>query len=165
MFGAAYEEVKVHRCFDPLSRATANTLFNLDQAAASADGIDTLGFDEALIVINAGAVAAGASLQYTVKGADRTAADAAPKGDDASLTNVTDADGNIARATIADTEDNTIELIRVRCQDMKRYLFVERVQTGAFAAVESVQVLLMKNRSGVPVTQPAGVSVAFKHLN
>lgn len=165
MFGAAHEEVATYRCFDPLSRATANTLMNLDQTAANADGIDCLGFDEALITIYAGAVAAGASLQYTIKSAPRTAADAAPKGNDAGVANVVDASANIARATIADTEDSTIEQIRVRCQDIGRYLFVERIQTGAFAAVESVTVQLMKNRSGRPVTQPTGTTVTYTHPN
>jgi hypothetical protein len=155
MLGAAHEEIAVHQGFAPLSRATANTLYNKDTAIADAVGIDLQGYDEGLISIYAGAVAAGASIVYTIFTADENDAE------HASLAVAEKADGTDVAATIADTEDNTIELIRIRPQDLKRYLFIRRVQTGAFAAVESVTVMLTKKRTGKPVTQPSGTTVAF----
>lgn len=152
--GGAHEEIAVFKAFDPLSRAAAGTLYQGDAAVGAAVAIDMQGYDECLITIYAGAVAAGASIVYTARSCDVT------DGASATLANVVDGAGTAQEATIADTEDATIELIRIRPQDCKRYLFLRRVQTGAFAAVESVTVQLLKKRTGVPVTQPTGTSVA-----
>ncbi len=164
MFGAAHEELKVHNPFLPLSRATAATTYNGDTLAAgngtANKGIDLLGFDEALIIINEGAIAAGAALVFTAKAADVNDVS------DASATTITNGVPANAAASFADTDDAKTKLIRIRCQDVKRYLFVERAQTGAFAAVDSVVVILCKARKK-PVTQDATVggtvSTAFTH--
>lgn len=163
---AAHEKLKVFNPFLPLSRAAATTLYNADTASAgnaSANkGIDLQGFYEALIIINEGAIAAGASLVYTVKCADVNDVS------DASATTVTDGVPANAAASFADTDDNKTKLIRIRCQDVKRFLFVERAQTGAFAAVDSVTVILLE-ATKEPVVQDATiggtVSVAFTHAS
>ena len=159
MNGGAHETIKVHRLFNPLSRATENTLYNLDTAIGDAVGVDLQGFDECLIAIFVGAAASGYSGAYQVMTADINDLE------HASAATVTG-----ATATIADTEDGSIELIRIRCRDVGRYLFLRRIQTGAVAAVESVVAMVTKHSaSSVPVTQPAAAGdlgptrIAFAH--
>lgn len=154
--GAAHEELKVIKAFTPLSRATASTTYNLDTAIGDAVGIDLQGFDEALIIVNEGAIAAGASLVYTAMAADVDDAE------HASMGVIENEAGDDAAASFADTDDGKIKLIRIRAKDVKRYLFIRRAQTGAFAAVDEVTVILTKGNK-VPVTQPTGTTVAFDH--
>lgn len=164
MFQAAHEELQVHNPFLPLSRASAATVYNGDVAAASSanKAIDLAGFDEALIIVSQGAIAAGAALTYNVKCADNNTAN------DATLTQVTDGTPANASCSFADTDDNKTKLIRVRCRDVKRYLFVERVETGAVADVGSVVVILTKAQKK-PVSQigavGGAVSTAFTHAS
>lgn len=163
---AAHECCKIFNPFLPLSRAAAGTLYNGDTASAgngtANKGIDLQGFYEALIIINEGAIAAGAAITYNIKCADVNDVS------DASATQVTDGVPANASAAFVDTDDNKTKLIRIRAQDVKRFLFVERVQTGAFAAVDSVVVMLTAAQKE-PVTQDATiggtVSVAFTHAS
>lgn len=163
---AAHEMIKVFNPFLPLSRATAQTSYNADTLAAANGtankGIDLQGFYEALIIINEGAIASGATLTYNIKCADVNDVS------DASATQVADAVPANASAGFVDTDDNKTKLIRIHCQDVKRFLFVERVQAGAVAAVDSVVVLLTAAVKE-PVTQDATiggtVSVAFTHAS
>lgn len=164
MRGAAHEEIKVFNPFLPLSRSAASTLYNADTAAAgngtANKGIDLLGFDEVLIILSEGAINDSGSLVYNIKCADVNDVS------DASATLVTDGVPANATAAFAGTDDAKTKLIRIRAQDVKRYLFVERIQTGAVAIVDSVVVLLTTARKR-PVTQDATiggtVSVAFTH--
>lgn len=160
---AAHEEIRVEQAFKPVTRSAADTLYNGVAAGSTASkGIDLQGFDEALVIVQCGAVHNSSSLVYTpqTKAADTNTAEDA--------VTIVSTDLTSSALSIAGTDDNKTKLLRIRCRDVSRYLFVKRVQTGANAVDDSIIVLLTKAQT-VPVTNDsvidATVAVSFQHLN
>ena len=160
----AHEEIRVVQAFKPVDRSSADTLYNGVAAGSSADkGIDLRGFDEALVIVQAGVINASVtSVVYTpqTKAANTNTAEDA--------TSVASTDLTSSALTLGPSDDNKTKLIRVRCRDVGRYLFIKRVQTGAASILDSVIVLLTKAQV-VPVTNDsaidATVSTSFTHSN
>ena len=119
------------------------------------NGIDTRGFDELLVELNVGAVAAAHTLDVTIWQNDTNTTTGA--------TVVEDKDGtDMAFAQIADGGNESATLIgRIQCKNTKRYIFVKAVVVGASGIAASVNLILGKPKSE-PVTQD--IAVAFKHL-
>ncbi len=161
---AAHEEIRVAQAFKPAGRNSADTLYNGVAAGSTASkGIDLQGFDEAMVVVQAGGINASVtSVVYTpqTKAANTNTAEDA--------TSVASTDLTSSALTLGPSDDNKTKLIRIRCRDVGRYLFVKRVQTGAALIDDSVMVILTKAQN-VPVTNDsnidAAVAVAFQHLN
>jgi len=156
MFQAAHEELAIAHLFKPALRTDATTLYNLDTAIGDAVGIDMTGYDEALIVIKAGVIGAGQTLDFTAWTAAANDAEAA------SFAIVEGTDGVDNAAQFLNTHDGLIKLIRIKCADVERYLFLKVVITGSDDFYFDASVILCKAKK-VPVTQPAGTSVSFTH--
>ncbi len=99
--------------------------------------VDCLGFDEALIVINAG-VATGTLDAKVQESATTTSGD---------FTDITDA----AFTTITSANDETLYVGRVRCSGRKRYLRV--LGTVATDVVVFGAELILLNPKNLPVSQ------------
>lgn len=138
---------KTVQSFIPASRNAEVTLYN-GAAAGASTGIDTLGFREAIVVFNVGAVAAGGSLAVTVWSSATDDSSDSPT----QLTGATMA--------IADTEDSNVFIGKVDCKNLAgRYLWVRTVQTGAVAVDYSV-VVELGNALVEPVTQANTIEFA-----
>jgi hypothetical protein len=154
----------VAQAFKPASRSAEDTLYNGAAAGSTANkGIDMQGFDEALVTVQLGSVNNSlTSVTYTPQTKDantNTAEDA---------TTVLETDTTSSALVIGGTDDNKTKLIRIRCRDVGRFLFLKRVQVGAVAVDDAVTVSLTKG-TDLPVTQDsnidAAVSVSFDHNN
>lgn len=143
-----HEAIKVTSPFVSKSRATATTLYN-DDAIGDAVGIDLLGYEEALVTVQLGAMGA-TSLDISLGFADVDDAE------DSSFALLTGADF----AQILPASANKTYVIRVRAKDVGRYMFVKSVQVGAVAILSSVVVSLGR-AVDQPVTQEQ--TVAFTH--
>jgi len=149
---SAHEALKVKQAVNPASYA-AGTYYNGDSVSSTA-GIDTLGEDEALVIVNVGAIASTGTCDVSlVSNTTNTSAGA---------TAVTDKDGTAqALAQMPDTGDNLVWVMRVRCKDIHRYLFVKVVTANA-ATILGVSVVFTKGKT-YPVTQDNTVITAAKH--
>lgn len=145
---SSHEVIKVISAVPPQSVASATALYNgLALASVANNPIDTKGFEEALVIINAGTMGVD-----TVTFELFTATDAAGT----VLVAVSDAGGNATKA-VANADDNKTFLLRYRCVDKKRFLFVKSTAAGANANVYGVNVLLTKAKE-TPVTQTQTVA-------
>ena len=143
-----HESIKVTTPFPPASRASAETLYN-NVAIASAVGVDTRDFDEALITAHLGDVGA-TTVDISVGFADVDDAE------DASFALLSGA----TFAQIVTADDDKTFAIRISTQDTKRYMFIKTVQADATAVLASISVSLGKSDEE-PVSQEQ--TVAFAH--
>lgn len=148
-----HETIKVVQAQEPKSHTeTVNLYNNLVLASATTNGIDTLGFEEAMVVINLGVIGADGTT-FTVMSSQT------PDANHASLANVTDTAGTVCAKTVVDADDNKTFVLRFKCNEKKRYVFIKSLATGATAQVYGVNVLLGKPKSE-PVTQLQTVAFA-----
>ncbi len=150
---SAHEALKVKQAVLAGTYA-AGTFYNGTETT-STGGIDCLGQDEALIIVSVGPLGASATCDISlVSSATNTSAAAVA---------ITDKDAVAqALAQLVDaTDDNTVWVMRVRCKDIKRYLFVKHVQ-AVQSALLSVVVVFTKSKS-YPVSQDKTVITGAKH--
>lgn len=111
-------------------------------SAASTDSavIDVLGFDEALVILNAGVAAAAAEADVTIREGDES-----DGSDDAAI-----AGAAFAQITVAN--DQTVYVGRLDLSKRKRYFTIRNVGDGANAVTLGVTVVLMRAKYP-PATQ------------
>ncbi len=149
---SAHEALKVKQAVPPASYA-ADTYFN-GTATTSTGGIDCLGEDEALVIVNVGLIASGGTCDVSLYSNTTNTS--------AASTAVTDKDAVAqALAQMPDTGDNLVWVMRVRCKDIHRYLFV-KVVTAVAATILSASVVFIKSKT-YPVSQDNTVITAAKH--
>lgn len=154
---AIHEAIKPVNLIPPHSHATADTTHNGQASGDVGHDMTQYKAREIGVLILCGAIAGGASLAVTLKHGDVIGTG------DASYATITDGKATPANATlaIADTDDNKVYLARLRADALKKYLDVQIVQTGAFAAIYGVA-LLIGDSLLEAISQTAGV-VFFKH--
>lgn len=127
----AHQEIKAIHSLLPQS---------LQVGANNGAGIDCRGFDEALIVVAAGAVTGSGSHVFKVQ----------ESGDNA----VADAYADVASAAftaITADNDNTVYVGRVNLRERQRYLRV--VDTGGVAVMEGAALIVLLGSRTLPVSQ------------
>ena len=129
--------------------------YNNGATGTVTNGVDTRLFEEALIELNVGAVAAAHTLDVSVWQNDTNTSSGA--------TAVTDKDGTAqAFSQVVDGGNESVTLVgRIQCKNTKRYLFIKAVVVGASGIAHSINVILGKSDKE-PVSQ--NIAVAFKHL-
>ena len=130
---AIEEDIKVVSAFPSLSRASADTRYNDNATAASSTGIDTLGFDEALVVLDLGTITGAGTLNVIVMDssvqAGATGAVAIP--------------GAVFTQKALANCPNVYEG-RIKVKNYNRYLHVRAIAATASAKVYGVSVILGK---------------------
>jgi len=106
-------------------------------------GIDTLGFDEALVIVNSGANGAGGTVDIKVQESD----------DNSTFSDISGA----AFTQITEANDNTIYVARINLEKRKRY--IRAVAVVGTAACDLGVVVLLGRAGEYPVSQVN--SVAF----
>lgn len=140
MINAAEERILVKQAAAPSVRPLADTRYNDALTAASATGIDTKGYDEALIVADLGAISSG-TLDLTIMDSSLAA----------SAVNATAVTG-ATFTQLTSSRDSGIYTGRVRTKNTKRYLYIRAVAATADDKAYAVNVLLGKADS-LKVTQ------------
>ena len=135
------ENLRPQSAFPASSRASADTRHNDQATAASSTGIDTLGYDEALIVLDLNTITSPGTLDITVM--DSTVQTGA-----AGASTITSA--AFTQKLLVDAPG--IFVGRVKTKLYKRYLHIRAVAATASAKEYGIQVLLGKNEIK-PVTQ------------
>lgn len=137
--GKIGEDNLVQQILEPDARTSASTLYN-GNATTTNNYIDTRGFDECLIVLNAGVVAAAGSIAASIVENDTDADTAAAAISGAAFTAVTPAN------------DQAVQVGNIVCKNQKRYLWLKTVQANATETNISAVAILGKADS-LPVSQ------------
>lgn len=136
---ALEEQIRPAEAFPADERSTATTLIN-NAAAGSATGIDTRGYDEALIMLNLTSISGAGTLDIgTYFGASNS--------DAVAISALTGA--SFAQKS---NGDDGVFVGRVKVKNQARYLYVKAVQATAASKKYAVSVLLSKADSE-PVSQ------------
>ena len=135
------EKIKIQEAFKALQRSTADTRYNDQTTAASAVGIDTKNFDQAIIALALGTITSPGTLDVTVL---------------ESSVGTTAAGANaITNAVIAQKSngDSGLYVGQIDTKNTKRYLYVKAVAATASAKAYGISVILGKSDGLDPVTQ------------
>jgi hypothetical protein len=143
MRGKLIEDLLYQKLVEPAERTANSTLYN-GAAAGSATAIDTEGFDELNVVVNAGTFEGAASVASALYEYASNAA--------ASATAITGADFT----AITTSNDNAAQVGAVRTASTKRYVWLRTVQTGSATSRFSAVAILGKD-----VVNPQSNSAVF----
>lgn len=135
----------ISQAFDADSRTTAGTQYN---GAATGAGIDTLGYERAAILVNAGTFAGDGVVTFTATGYTADTATSSSLITGASFSAINSGNDNLAYTG------------EIKISDQNRYLFVKAVKTGTGAADYGVHVVLY-NPQAVAVSTSATNSLVF----
>lgn len=138
---ALEEMTRVESPFRADARSSAETRYNDQVTASCATGIDTKGYDEALIALDVNAIAGGGTLDVTVLEDDAKS----------SAVNATAISGAVFTQKTSSDDAKTF-VGRIKTKLTQRYLYVKAVQGVAASKKYSVHVLLGRARD-LPVSQ------------
>jgi len=134
MSGKTVENNKFLQGIEPDARTGTMALYNGVAATAQTGvAIDTLGYDNAVFILNSGAVEAGETLAAAIYESATDATLASTAIDDADFTDVTSA------------ADEAVQIGAVKCSAAKRYLNIRTIQTLGSEANYSATVILGKS--------------------
>lgn len=133
IYGKLIHAVKYLQAAAARLSASNETLYNgVAVTAAAGTGIDSRGYDEINIVLNAGTFEGAANLAASVVESDTDDSTAATAVTSASFTAITTAN------------DEAIHTASIRCMGTKRYLWLKTVQTGSATSRYSALAILGK---------------------
>ena len=147
-----HENVQVTQVFEPQAVASTAAAWNgHGNTTGDASGIDMSGYDEAMVELNLGSVAA-----TTV---DVDLYDSATDDGDAAtiITNDAATEADFSQKTSANADN--VYLVRIRAKDHKKYLFIKYQQGSTGSTLVGINVLLSK-ADKEPVTQSNTVDFA-----
>lgn len=148
------KDIAVHTVMAPLSRATANTLYN-GAAVASAVGVPVSDAQQAIVSFNVGAI--GASSAGLAYGLYVSPISTGPDGT-GELVAIADATLDIEVADANSTKLMSVDIADVTgVEDSPMYLYLKRVQADTHAEVTSAQIILTEH-SNLPVLPKAGTA-------
>ena len=146
------ESSKVVQAFPPRSTSSAETKYNGSVDGNTVVGIDTMNYDEALIMLQIGAISG--TLDVTVL-------DSSIDDDSTGATAITGAAfAQVTGAVSPSVGQDGVYVGSILTKNTKRYLYVKAVTATAAAKVFGVNVLLTRADGPKPVTQAQ--TVAFQ---
>lgn len=124
------EVIKPTTAVLPQSVTTADTLFN-NTSSGGTNGIDTVDHDGAVIVFNAGALAATSTIDVTIVDSADNDSSNATLITGATFVQVTDSVG-----------EDTKYVAFINLEGKKRFIWAKVVKTGAGAAIYQIDIIL-----------------------
>lgn len=140
------EVAKVVEVFPSAARTVTGTLYNSDGSTGS--GIDTQAFQDAVVQVNVGAVAAGSDVDISLVHADVN---------NASVATAISAEAKFE--TIDDSVANAQRLLSVNVGATKRYIWAKVDKTGTTAAVNYGINAILAGGAENPVVQTVDATV------
>ena len=149
-------DIQLRQAFAPKSRASADTQYNGTATLANAVGIPIRNADRSIFQLGMGDISASVtSIAYSIHSSSL------PTGNiESNLTALASAVATItpanANSIVAGSVEHKSIVIPDADKSKPQYLFVKRVQTGAYAALDSVNVLQSEHTSQPQAIVPSG---------